>query len=92
MTNEELIQKLRGLHRYDTNGNSCFEHSNGAFILHDDIEELINELGKPELFCETVNVSVNHWINAIHEDKLAELTKDLLKLLDGESTTNQQRE
>ena len=62
MTNEELIQKLRGLQRYYMSGGSgvwegMVEHDkddDGEWIMHDDIEELINELEKPKLFCETV--------------------------------------
>ena len=40
--------------------------------------ELIEEL----LEKYTENVSVNHWINAIHEDKHADLAQEIVKLFD----------
>lgn len=68
MTNDDIIQKLRGLQRYYiTGGTGVWEGTtegdkddDGEWIMHDDIEELINELEKPKLFCETVNVQRNH--------------------------------
>ena len=52
MKKEEIIEKLKGLQRYEYTDR--YPDKNGELVFYTDIEELINELEKPELFCETV--------------------------------------
>lgn len=80
MTNEELIQKLRGLQRCEIDWIDGFVRydTKGDYIEHEALEQLINELEKPELFCKTIKVPYNSTLST-SADKTVSFTLNNLK-------------
>jgi IS4 transposase len=60
MSKEELIEKLKSMKRYNYDGDDMVDA--------EDIEDLIKELGQPELFCKTIKEPYNSTLSTGNEE------------------------
>jgi len=83
MSNEELIEKLKGLQTwsYNQRSNVMYKDKDGVLIERDDIEELINELEKP-----TDDTVTGKWIT--HKETLSKIELNIKELYKNRHVTD----